>query len=97
MHILVANAIEATALGGRVTGQVATAGGKVEIRIADTGRGIAPEHLGKLFSLFFTTKPRGLGIGLTLAHRAIERFGGTIRADSTPGAGTVFIIELPAA
>jgi signal transduction histidine kinase len=50
-----------------------------------------------LFSLFFTTKPRGLGIGLTLAHRAIERFGGTIRADSTPGAGTVFIIELPAA
>jgi two-component system sensor histidine kinase HydH len=97
LHILVANAIEATAQDGRVTGQVTTAGGKVEFRIADTGRGIAPEHLGKLFSLFFTTKPRGLGIGLTLAHRAIERFGGTIRVDSTLGTGTVFTIELPTA
>ena len=97
LHILVANAIEATAQGGRVTGQVTTAGGKVEIRIADTGRGISPEHLGKLFGLFFTTKPRGLGIGLALARRAVERFGGTIRAESTPGVGTVFMIELPAA
>ena len=97
LHILVANAIEATAQGGRVTGQVTMDVGKVKIRIADTGRGIAPEDLGKLFSLFFTTKPSGLGIGLTLAHRAIERFGGTIRVDSTLGAGSAFIIELPAA
>jgi signal transduction histidine kinase len=93
----VANAIEATVRGGRITGRVSTADGKVQISIADTGRGIAPEHLGKLFSLFFSTKPRGLGIGLTLAHRAVERFGGTIRVDSTLRTGTVFIIELPAA
>jgi signal transduction histidine kinase len=96
LHILVANAIEATAEGGRVTGRVTTTGAKVELRIADTGRGIAPEHLSRIFSLFFTTKPRGLGIGLTLAHRAVERFGGTIHVESTLGKGTVFIIELPA-
>ena len=97
LHILISNAIEATARGGRVTGHVRTAGGKVEIRIADTGRGIAPEHMDKLFGLFFTTKPRGLGIGLVLAHRAVTRFGGSIRADSAPGMGAAFIIELPAA
>lgn len=97
LHSLVANALEATAQGGSVTAQIATFNGKVEIRIADTGCGIAPEHLKKLFSLFFTTKPRGLGIGLTLAHRAIERFGGTIQVDSTLGSGTVFVIQLPAA
>jgi two-component system, NtrC family, sensor histidine kinase HydH len=97
LHLLVANAIEATDQGGRITGEVTQAPGKVKLRIADTGRGIAPEHLAKLFTLFFTTKPRGLGIGLTLAQRAIERFGGSIQVDSTPGVGTAFTIELPAA
>ena len=97
LHSILANAIEATPRGGQVTGAVTAVDGKVEIRIADTGRGIAPEDRKKLFSVFFTTKPRGLGIGLTLAHRAIERNGGAIRVDSTPGAGTVFTIELPAA
>ena len=97
LHGLVANAIEATGLGGHVTGQVLSTATKVEIRITDTGSGIPVEHVGKLFSLFFTTKPRGLGIGLTLAKRGIERFGGTIWVDSTPGVGTKFIIELPAA
>lgn len=97
LHSLLANAIEATARGGRVSGQVLSTPGKVEIRITDTGSGIAVEHLGKLFSLFFTTKPRGLGIGLTLAKRGIERFGGSVWVDSTPGVGTKFVIELPAA
>ena len=97
IHSLIANAIEATAPGGRVSGEVTQVDRKVLVRIADTGSGIAPEHLRKLFSLFFTTKPRGLGIGLTLAHRAIERIGGAIRVDSTVGAGTAFTLELPAA
>ena len=90
IHSLIANAIEATAPGGRVTGEVTRAERRVLLRIADTGSGIAPENLRRLFSLFFTTKPRGLGIGLTLAHRAIERIGGSIRVDSTVGAGTSF-------
>ena len=97
IHSLIANAIEATAPGGRVTGEVTRAERRVLLRIADTGSGIAPENLRRLFSLFFTTKPRGLGIGLTLAHRAIERIGGSIRVDSTVGAGTSFTLELPAA
>jgi len=97
LHILVANAIEATPKGGRITGEVTQGDGKVELRIADTGRGVAPENLGNLFTLFFTTKPRGLGIGLTLAQRAIERFGGSIEVQSTPGVGTAFTIALPAA
>jgi signal transduction histidine kinase len=97
LHSLVANAIEATPRGGRVTGNVTSVDGKVQIRIVDTGRGIAPEHLDKLFNLFFTTKPRGLGIGLTLVQRTIERIGGTISVKSAPGSGTVFVIELPAA
>ena len=97
LRSLVANAIEATAPGGRVTGHVTHVQGKVAIRIADTGCGMTPQQLTKLFTLFFTTKPRGLGIGLTLAHRSVERFGGTIRAESTLGVGTVFTIELPQA
>ena len=97
IHSLIANAIEATAPGGRVTGQVTRLESKVLLRIADNGSGIAPDHLRRLFGLFFTTKPRGLGIGLALAHRAIERIGGAIRVDSTVGAGTAFTLELPAA
>ena len=97
LQSLVNNAIEATAPGGRVTGEVTTKNGRVEIRTADTGCGIAPEHLSRLFGLFFTTKPRGLGIGLSLARRAVERFGGTIRAESAVGLGTALIIEMPGA
>ncbi len=95
LHSIVNNATEATAPGGRVTGEVRAKGGRVEIRTADSGCGIAPENLSRLFGLFFTTKPRGLGIGLTLARRAVERFGGTIRAESAVGIGTTMIIELP--
>ena len=95
LHSLVNNAIEATPRGGQITGQVHVHGGKVEIRIVDTGCGIAPEHLSRLFSLFHTTKSQALGIGLNLARRAIERFGGTIRAESCVGEGTTMIIELP--
>lgn len=97
LHNLVSNAIEATARGGSVTGSVTATGGKVRIRVADTGRGIPPEHLDKLFNPFFTTKPRGLGVGLTLVRRTLERIGGTIGVQSKPGAGTEFTIDLPAA
>jgi two-component system sensor histidine kinase HydH len=97
LHILVANSVEATGPGGSVTGRVARTGDMVEIRVADTGRGIPPEHMDRLFSLFFTTKPRGLGMGLTLARSAVERFGGSIQVASTTGAGTEFTIKLPAA
>ena len=97
LHSIVANAIEATPPGGRVSGSVHAVNGKVEIRISDTGGGIPADQLGRIFGPFFTTKAQGLGIGLTLAYRIIERFGGHIDVQSTPGAGTEFILTLAAA
>ena len=97
LHSIVANAIEATPPGGRVSGSVHAVNGKVEIRISDTGGGIPADQLGRIFGPFFTTKAQGLGIGLTLAYRIIERFGGHIDVQSAPGAGTEFILTLAAA
>ena len=51
------------------------------MRVADSGPGIAPENFDKLFTLFFTTKSSGMGVGLALTRRAIEHFGGSIRAE----------------
>ena len=98
LHSILNNAFEACGRGGRVSGHVGGGGGWVRLRISDTGSGIAPQDADKLFSLFFTTKPNGMGIGLMLAKRAIESFGGNIRAENTPcGRGASFVIELPAA
>jgi two-component system sensor histidine kinase HydH len=98
LHSIVANAIDATPPGGLVSGRICIDGaGRVEFRIADTGRGIQPEHLGNIFGLFFTTKSQGMGIGLTLAYRITERFGGRIDVKSEPGKGSEFIVTLPAA
>ncbi len=96
LHSLLGNAIEATGRGGRIIGQVSAGVGRVRLSISDNGRGIAPADAGKLFSLFFTTKPKGMGIGLVLAKRVIESFGGSIRAESPAGGtGASFIIEFP--
>ena len=98
LHSILNNAFEACGRGGRVSGHVGGGGGWVRLLISDTGSGIAPQDADKLFSLFFTTKPNGMGIGLMLAKRAIESFGGNIRAENTPcGRGASFVIELPAA
>ena len=67
------------------------------IRIEDTGPGIPPEQLAKVFQLYFTTKPRGTGIGLAMAYRAIQLHGGTIEVESEPGKGTAFLVILPLA
>ncbi len=76
---------------------------RLEIAIRDDGEGIAPEHLSSLFDPFFTTRraagrPGGaLGLGLTVVADALARHGGSVRVDSTPGEGSAFILELPAA
>ena len=66
----------------------------VEIRVADTGVGIPPESLERIFDPFFTTKPEGTGLGLATVHRIVEGHGGTLRVESSPGAGTTFSIAL---
>ena len=73
--------------------------GGARIEVEDQGGGIAPEVLRRMFDPFFTTRPagQGIGLGLSVAHAIVTAHGGTISATSTPGAGTTFRIELPAA
>ena len=65
------------------------------VRIGDTGPGIPPELLDRIFYPFFTTKPAGSGIGLASARKAVESHGGWLDVESEPGRGTTFIMKLP--
>ncbi|MBK9748959.1 MAG: hypothetical protein IPO91_19560 [Chloroflexi bacterium] len=73
----------------------ATQGQTVLITLADNGAGIPPEHLPRLFEPLFTTKTRGLGLGLAISREIIERHDGSINVASTPGKRTTFTIRLP--
>ena len=81
----------------RITIRTRRVGDGVTITFADTGIGIAPEHLGKVFDPFFTTKDpgHGTGLGLSIVYSIIDRHGGTIEVHSEPGQGTEFFIHLP--
>jgi len=67
----------------------------VIIEFLDTGEGIAPENIDKIFDLYFTTKPEGSGFGLSIALRIIKDHNGTIDVESKKGVGTRFVIKLP--
>ena len=67
----------------------------VELVVADTGAGIAPEVIDRIFDPFFTTRREGSGLGLATVHRIVESHGGSLRVESTVGAGTTFRIRLP--
>ena len=71
------------------------AGNQAEIRIADTGSGIASADLGSVFNPFFTTKPQGMGMGLAIARTIIEAHHGTIAVENQPWGGALFTIRLP--
>jgi signal transduction histidine kinase len=72
-------------------------GHQVKISFSDNGIGIKPEHLQRIFDLYFTTKERGSGIGLSMVYRTVQMHDGEIEVQSTPGAGTTFRVLLPAA
>jgi signal transduction histidine kinase len=72
-------------------------GDRVEVRVEDSGIGIPPEHLEKIFDLYFTTKDHGTGIGLSMVYRIIQMHDGELEVQSTPGSGTTFRILLPRA
>ena len=93
---LAINACQAMANGGtlRLTA-AAQPRGRVEVRFEDTGVGIPPEHLGKIFDLYFTTKERGSGVGLSMVFRIIQMHDGEVEVQSTPGRGTTFRVLLP--
>jgi signal transduction histidine kinase len=95
---LVANAIQSMAGGGaiEVTASMLARDG-VELRIADRGHGMTAEQLAAAFLPFHTTKPTGLGLGLPLARRILERHGASIDLTSVPGRGTAVVLHLPAA
>lgn len=100
LHNLVANAVEACEGGGGrvvVGARPAASGGTpvVEIEVADTGPGIPPADLPRLFSPGFTTKKSGSGIGLAVAERAVEAHHGRILIDSEVGRGTRVTVLLP--
>jgi signal transduction histidine kinase len=91
------NGLEAMPGGGTLAVRVALAGGGLEIVVADTGGGIAAEHLPRIFEPFFSTKEHGTGLGLALTQHIVAAHGGTIGIDSAPGRGTEFVVRLPVA
>jgi two-component system sensor histidine kinase PilS (NtrC family) len=95
---LARNALEAMGVGGilRITGE-SGGDGVLHVVFRDTGTGIPAHELEHIFKPFHTSKPGGTGMGLSIASRIVEGNGGSIRAKSTPGLGTAFTIELPAA
>lgn len=93
---LLANAIQATPRGGRVSIATASQGAHAEVRISDTGCGIEPERLNGIFEDFVTTKKRGLGLGLSITKRIVEQLGGAISVTSEVGRGTTFVLRFPA-
>jgi len=95
---LTLNACQAMPQGGTLRLVCAPAShGRVEIRIEDSGVGIAPEHLPKIFDLYFTTKDHGTGVGLSLVYRIVQLHDGEVEVQSTPGRGTTFKVLLPRA
>jgi signal transduction histidine kinase len=95
---LALNACQAMPDGGTLRIHCESARGRrVSIAFTDTGVGIKPEHLQRIFDLYFTTKDKGSGIGLSMVYRTVQMHDGEIEVQSTPGAGTTFRILLPQA
>jgi len=95
---LVGNALKFTPAGGTVAVTAETSGEAVVFHVADTGEGICPEHLPRLFDRFWQAERgdrKGLGLGLAIAKGIVEAHGGRIWAESTPGQGSTFSFTLP--
>lgn len=93
---LLLNAVEAMpAQGGNITLSTTSNNGQVSIRVIDDGIGITEKLRARLFEPLFTTKTRGLGLGLAISQEIIQRHGGEIQAESNPEMGTVFTVSLP--
>lgn len=94
---LIRNAREAMALGGQLTITARADGEDVEVAVRDTGPGIAPEHLNRIMEPLYSTKARGLGLGLALARAILDKNKGGLRVASEPGKGSTFTVRLTAA
>ena len=96
---LVRNAVQATPCGGSVTVDILPQNRHrqryVVVTVSDTGKGIAPDILGKIFNPFFTSKVEGTGLGLAISQRIVHYHRGFIEVRSSPGTGSVFSVFLP--
>ncbi|HXZ38972.1 MAG TPA: ATP-binding protein [Thermodesulfobacteriota bacterium] len=94
---LVNNALQAMPQGGNleIGARYNSPSREVIVRVSDTGAGIAEENLGRIFDYYFTTKEKGMGLGLPLAYKIIRDHGGAIEVDSVAGKGTAFRVTLP--
>jgi len=95
--VLIINALDAMANKGTLTVDTGAQDGGIWVRISDTGPGIPPENIQKIFQPFYTTKINtgGTGLGLSIAHRILANHQGTIGISSEPGQGAAFTITLP--
>ena len=93
---LVLNAVDATARDGRIEIGAERQGAELVVAVRDNGAGIAPEHAGRLFQPYFTTKKHGTGLGLFVTRKLVADHGGSVTFESQPGEGTVFRVRLPA-
>jgi two-component system NtrC family sensor kinase len=94
---LMMNAVQAMRQGGTLTVRTRRDGSRVTIAVEDTGPGIAPEHLDRIWDPFFTTKPtgHGTGLGLSITQGIVARHGGSAQVESRPGEGALFVVSLP--
>ncbi len=94
---LIRNAREAMPKGGTLTVRGQVVDGGVEVSVADTGVGIPLENLGRVMEPLYSTKARGLGLGLAIARSILEKNKGSLRVTSEPGRGSIFTVRLEAA
>jgi signal transduction histidine kinase len=94
--------VQRSAIKGKKDGKIRTEAGNlesvgewIEIAVADSGKGIPPENLGKIFAPYYTTKERGVGLGLAITQRMIQAHEGSLEVQSRQNQGTAVIIRLP--
>ncbi len=94
---LILNACQATPGGGEVIVRVCREADEAWMQVEDTGCGVSPANLGRVFDPFFTTQPvgKGTGLGLSICHTIVRQHGGTIELDSVEGRGSIFTVRLP--
>ncbi len=96
---LIDNAVKYTPAGGRVTVDVHAVNGRAVLRVRDTGMGIAPAELPRIWDRLFrgdrSRTERGLGLGLSLVKAIVEAHGGSVEVASEPGHGATFTVSLP--
>jgi signal transduction histidine kinase len=92
---LALNACQAMPDGGTLRIACRSTPRRVEIDVEDSGVGIPPENLSRIFDLYFTTKEKGSAIGLSMVYRIIQLHDGEVEVESTPGSGTRFRLLFP--